>query len=536
MLLVCSPFIALGQNLVPNPDFECGTDECQFSDDPNMTSTYFCQWWAASRGCPDMFSTALSPSCFGGQPNNGSVQEQPGSQLPHSGKRFAGIFTYGNTTGQPADYREYIGVQLTQPLVVGSYYRATMYAACASRMAFASNNLGMCFSVGWIRDISNQALTSYQPQVLFKDIITSTQWVKVCAVFKATNPANVVVIGNFSNDLSTLAINTKGGFPGDSYFSNAFYFIDDVSVEQVSGPDNLTLTVEGNRSICEGQSASLTVQQNADILKWTTLSDTTKILSIGNILQITPQTTNTYRVLGKSCTTWAHDTITVRVNPTPTISLGSDTMLCPGDEKILNPGTGFSTYWWQDTSNASTFMVRNTGTYSVTVTNQYACPASASVSIYYLKLPSIDLGKDTLACSSFRTLRATTEKANYVWSSGSTDSIFTPSISGKYWVVVRNQCGQATDTVQFYSPKDVFCTNVVTLNNDGKNESFKVVGVGDEIKGSVTVYNRWGDTVFTEQTYKNNWPVNDNLSAGIYYYILKYPGCTPYKGWIEVMK
>jgi hypothetical protein len=180
-----------------------------------------------------MFSTALGSNCFSSQPEGIGLSDQPGTQMPHSGKRFAGIFTYGNTTKVPSEYREYISTQLLQPLVVGKYYRASMYVSCSSRMAYAANNLGFCFTIGEILGRgTNQALSSFQPQVVSKEIIGSAEWVRVCGVFKATEAANVITIGNFSIDAMTSAISLRGPFD-DSYYSSAFYFVDDVSVEQV---------------------------------------------------------------------------------------------------------------------------------------------------------------------------------------------------------------------------------------------------------------------------------------------------------------
>jgi gliding motility-associated-like protein len=127
--------------------------------------------------------------------------------------------------------------------------------------------------------------------------------------------------------------------------------------------------------------------------------------------------------------------------------------------------------------------------------------------------------------------------STYIWSTGSTDSVFIPSKAGKYWVTVQNQCGQATDSVLLYSLADIFYPNVLTVNNDGKNEKFKVIGIGDKPEGSITIYNRWGESIFTETPYKNDWPINNDLASGTYYFILNFPGCQQkFKGWVELTK
>ena len=49
-----------------------------------------------------------------------------------------------------------------------------------------------------------------------------------------------------------------------------------------------------------------------------------------------------------------------------TLNLGIDTVYC-GNPFILNTGTNYESYEWQNGSTASTFTVNNTGTYSVEV-------------------------------------------------------------------------------------------------------------------------------------------------------------------------
>jgi gliding motility-associated-like protein len=62
------------------------------------------------------------------------------------------------------------------------------------------------------------------------------------------------------------------------------------------------------------------------------------------------------------------------------ISIGRDTFICPGDRLVLSPGS-FRQYRWQDNSTSATFNVIQTGTYSVTVTDDNGCTGIASVKV-----------------------------------------------------------------------------------------------------------------------------------------------------------
>jgi hypothetical protein len=62
---------------------------------------------------------------------------------------------------------------------------------------------------------------------------------------------------------------------------------------------------------------------------------------------------------------------------------GIDSLQCPSDTLVLNPGK-FERYLWQDLSSLPFFTVTSTGTYSVTVTDTDGCSSSASITISYL--------------------------------------------------------------------------------------------------------------------------------------------------------
>jgi gliding motility-associated-like protein len=63
--------------------------------------------------------------------------------------------------------------------------------------------------------------------------------------------------------------------------------------------------------------------------------------------------------------------------------------------------------------------------------------------------------------------------------------------------------------------------NVITPNGDGANETFVIENVSKLMEHNLMIYNRWGKKVFESTNYQNDWDA-DNLSDGVYYYILNY--------------
>jgi gliding motility-associated-like protein len=62
------------------------------------------------------------------------------------------------------------------------------------------------------------------------------------------------------------------------------------------------------------------------------------------------------------------------------VFLGNDTMICPGQQLILDPGIHDS-YLWQDNSSFQTYTVMQSGDYWVTVADNNGCTASDTIKI-----------------------------------------------------------------------------------------------------------------------------------------------------------
>lgn len=77
--------------------------------------------------------------------------------------------------------------------------------------------------------------------------------------------------------------------------------------------------------------------------------------------------------------------------------------------------------------------------------------------------------------------------------------------------------------------------NVITPNNDGKNEVLFFDGLSGYETSKLTVVNRWGKVIYQANGYANNWNCH-NCPPGIYYYRLQVGECLDYKGWLHVLK
>jgi hypothetical protein len=538
LLLLLLPAGVWAQNLVPNGSFECGEDFCSAYQITEVTifNKYACSWSVPTHGTTDVFSTLTPPACYTHMPNSG-IGIRQGNQMPRSGSRFAGIYTYSKgLSPDTTSYREYLQVKLNRPLKPNQTYCAEMFVSRTEEGRWASNNLGMRFNVGPIQTLDYKTLL-LSPQIVEKQIITDTvNWVRIGAFFEPEEAYSYLLIGNFYEDGST-----RGElFPNQqnqNYFYG-YYFIDDVTVEKLPYDNFIIQTPD---AVCEGLPVELTASAGVDDeVIWTTLQDTTRIVHLGEKFPMVADTTTTFRVLAKGCGKRVVDTVLLNVSKKPILDLGRDTTLCQRQQLTLSPGA-FTSYAWQDGTISPTFNVTKPGTYGVEITDAFNCKVTDEIEITYTDVPVVNLGSDGIVCKDFYSLEVNDAEYHYTWSDGSTDDRLRPPQSGTYWVEARNQCGTTRDSITLIKSTDVILPNVVTQNSDGYNDylKFGYLNERNEVEAlqsliGLKVFNRWGNKVFESLPYQNNWPQQDEV--GVYYYYVILPGCKELKGWLQVIR
>lgn len=210
-----------GQNIVPNPGFE------RFVSPPvgwSYKGAFFAQvvkyWFSATTASPDVYGPGVKvPQDW--------AEKGFGKQSPHGGRAMAGLTLYGCTNGKP-HCREYVEIQLSEPLVPGQTYLVEFWTSHLPR-SLQINNLGVYFSEKRIERQSDE-LISVKPQYHAKDLVATPKdkWVKLSGTFQAANEAEYLLIGNFFEDKDT-----KTEAYRDDCFNYAYYYIDDVVVKKI---------------------------------------------------------------------------------------------------------------------------------------------------------------------------------------------------------------------------------------------------------------------------------------------------------------
>lgn len=153
--------------------------------------------------------------------------------------------------------------------------------------------------------------------------------------------------------------------------------------------------------------------------------------------------------------------------------------------------------------------------------------------------PPLDLGRDTTMCmGELLTLHAGTGALEYSWNGGDghAPSSFIVDRSGTYSAKVTYADCVVEDyiDVQYTSTycKDII-PNVITPNGDQLNDRF-VVDLPD--RWSISIFNRYGETLYESADYKNDWNGSE-VASGIYFYkVINENKSREFKGWVQVIK
>lgn len=211
----------IDNNIIPNPSFETysAVPIGWFYKGQHFTRVMK-YWSAATTASPDVFGPGVRvPTVW--------AQKGFGNQFSHTGKSMIGMTVYGCDNGKP-HCREYVQIQMKEPLVIGQEYYVEFWLAHLPR-SLQVDNIGVYFAPEKL-EVKLDALLEYEPQVKAEKIVNASgqTWAKVSGKFVAETEGEYLVLGNFYPDSVT---QTKA-YRRDNY-NYAYYYVDDVLVKKL---------------------------------------------------------------------------------------------------------------------------------------------------------------------------------------------------------------------------------------------------------------------------------------------------------------
>lgn len=301
----------------------------------------------------------------------------------------------------------------------------TCYSASIGGACSGSGTSLFCINVGTINLVvnSNSVICSSNSANLIASGASSYTW----------SPSNSINNPNLSNVIATPSITTIY-----TVSSGVGSCITSKTVQVVVNPSPTVNTSSSASVICSGSAVTLTAS-GAPTFSWQpgNLSGSTQLLN--------PSTTTIYSVTGISslgCSTTV--TTSIIVNPTPTISVNSNTnVICAGNNVNLL-ASGATTYSWQPGNLSGpnhTLVPLSNIIYTVVGSYTTGCADTKTLSIVVNQNPTVNVVPSSTFICLGNTSTLTANGANsYSWNTGPTTSSITvsPAINTIYTVIGTN--------------------------------------------------------------------------------------------------
>jgi hypothetical protein len=254
-----------------------------------------------------------------------------------------------------------------------------------------------------------------------------------------------------------------------------------------------TITINANpTAICTGGQTSTLTASGAVTYTWNTSATT-------NTITAAPPSTQTYTASGTSslgCMNSA--TVSLVVNPTPTVNITANSPICAGNTLVFTNSTvGATTYSWSGPAAYSSTQTNptipavalpNTGTYTLTATSSTGCVKTNTVNVIVNALPAVNIsGVNTICIGNSTTLTAAGANT-YTWNTAATtvNISVSPTVTTTYTVTGTSAPG---------------CTNTASSTVTVHALPFVSPGADQSIcAGSVATYTASGASTYTWST------------------------------------
>ncbi|MFK7934393.1 MAG: SdrD B-like domain-containing protein, partial [Saprospiraceae bacterium] len=253
----------------------------------------------------------------------------------------------------------------------------------------------------------------------------------------------------------------------------------DIQQTRVEQPANLIATTSTIASTCNSTNGEIAVSVGGGTApytyRWNDANNSTSQV-INNIAAGTYTVTVTD---ANGCTTSSVGTVTNTASPTVTIS--KNDALCNGNNGAasanVNSGTAPYTYRWSNNETTQTINNLSSGNYTVTVTDNNGCTATATTNIQASTSPLVSINPVNATCDSNNGSAAANVTSGaapytYRWSNNQTTAIINNLNDGTYTVTVTDNNGctaTATTTIQTTSNPTVIVstTDEICGNQNG---------------------------------------------------------------------
>ena len=293
--------------------------------------------------------------------------------------------------------------------------------------------------------------------------------------------------------------------------------------------DFVTLNI-ADTTICLTDSITLRPNSNALRYQWTSSVPGTLSRAATKNPVVLPLNTTTYHVTASIGKCNADKDVTVVAIPYPSSNAGADTVICYGDNAILNGIVTGSTFAWTPANTLSNASILHpiarpfrTTTYILSVYDVRGCPKPKEDTVVVTVRPPIiaNAGRDTSVVAGQPLVLSASGAEFFSWSPATglnrTDvaspvAILVENVTYNVKVFTGEGCF-SYDTIAvkvFKTNPDIFVPSAFTPDK-GANNRFRPIPVGISVIEIFQVYNRWGQLLYSNNDTSNGW---DGTFAG----------------------
>jgi hypothetical protein len=257
------------------------------------------------------------------------------------------------------------------------------------------------------------------------------------SVTLTAKPAGMSYVWSNGETTQSITVTTSGEYTVTVTNPEGCDDVSEPAVVTVNPPPTATIEAAGPTVFCDGGSVTLTAKPDGMTYLWSNGS-TDQSITVENSGKYSVVVTNP-----EGCDD-ASDEVEVVENPRPEAEVIVDGALefCEGGSVTLTAKPDGLLYKWSNGSTDQSITVGATGTYSVTVTNEFGCDdASDPVSVKVNPPPDAKIeasGPTTFCDGGLVVLTAKPDGMNYLWSNGSTEQAITVQDDGKFSVTVTS--------------------------------------------------------------------------------------------------
>lgn len=225
------------------------------------------------------------------------------------------------------------------------------------------------------------------------------------------------------------------------------------------------------------------------------------------------------------------------------VTVNSSNVSCNGAgdaiiSTVVSGGTPVYAYQWSNGSTQSQLVNMGPGVYAVTISDANLCTSTHTVNITEpavltgsVSSPVLSNGHNVSFYHSAdgsvnASINGGTAPYSYNWSNGAGTANLNNVPAGGYTLTVTDQNGCVfVSSVVLTEPMELAMPTGISPNGDGLNDNFVVRGLEAYPDNNIAVFNRWGNNVYEQDKYANNWQGKNNggadLPDGTYFVILK---------------